>query len=117
MGKTKPPWNLRMGTAWKIIFIIKKWTEEIRAKLGGHLFEGKIGVDIWTPMLVKSLQAAFPKAEFVEGKPVLARAQSVMTKDEIECQRAATMITEAGFQALFEKMRPGVCSPSLSVVS
>ena len=87
---------------------LKKWTEEIKAKLGNHLFEGKIGVDIWTPMMVKMLQAAFPKAEFVEGKPILARAQSVMTKDEIECQRAATMITEAGFQALLEKMRPGV---------
>jgi len=86
----------------------KKWANEIKAKLGDRLFEGKIGVDLYTPSLAKWLQAAFPKAEFVDGKAVLARAQAIMTKDELECQRAATMITEAGFQALLEKMKPGM---------
>jgi Xaa-Pro aminopeptidase len=85
----------------------KKWAEEIKKKLG-KLVEGKIGVDIWTPTLAKWLQLAFPKAEFVDGKAILAKAQSIMTRDELECQRAVTMITEAGFQALLQNLRPGV---------
>ncbi|MFC1978200.1 M24 family metallopeptidase [Chloroflexota bacterium] len=85
----------------------KKWGEEITAKLG-NLVEGKIGVDLWTPSLARSLQKAFPKAEFLDGKAVLAQAQMIKTQDELECQRAATMITEAGFQALLDNLKPGV---------
>jgi len=85
----------------------KRWAEQIGPKLG-NLVEGKIGVDLWTPQMAKSLQKAFPKAEFVDGKAVLTQAQMIKTQDELECQRAVTMITEAGFQALLEKMKPGV---------
>jgi len=85
----------------------KKWAQEISAKLG-NLVEGKIGVDLWTPTLAKWLQEAFPKAEFVNGKAVLSQAQMVMTQDELECQRAVTMITEAGFQALLDNLKAGV---------
>ena len=85
----------------------KKWAQEISAKLG-NLVEGKIGVDLWTPTLAKWLQEAFPKAEFVNGKTVLNQAQRIKTQDELECQRAATMITEAGFQALLDNLKAGV---------
>jgi Xaa-Pro aminopeptidase len=85
----------------------RKWAEEISAKLSS-LVEGKIGVDVWTPSLSRWLQEAFPKAEFVDGKSILAQAQMIMTEDELECQRAVTMITEAGFQALLQEMRPGI---------
>ncbi len=85
----------------------KKWAQEISAKLG-NLVEGKIGVDLWTPTLAKWLQEAFPKAEFVDGKTVLNQAQRIKTQDELECQRAATMITEAGFQALLDNLKAGV---------
>jgi len=84
-----------------------KWAGEIKAKLG-NLVEGKIGVDLWTPNLVKWLQKAFPNTEFVDGKSILAKAQIIMTQDELECQRAVTMITEAGFQALLDNLKPGV---------
>ena len=85
----------------------KKWAQEISAKLG-NLVEGKIGVDLWTPTLAKWLQEAFPKAEFVNGKAVLTQAQMIKTQDELECQRAVTMITEAGFQALLDNLKAGV---------
>jgi len=85
----------------------KKWAEEIKAKLG-NLVEGKIGVDIYTPPLAGWLKEAFPKAEFVDGKAILREAQMIMTQDELECQRAVTMITEAGFQELLYNLRPGV---------
>jgi len=85
----------------------KRWAEEVKGKLG-NLVKGKIGVDIYTPSLARWLQEAFPKAEFVDGKEILRKAQMIMTGDELECQRAVTMITEAGFQALLEHFRPGV---------
>lgn len=85
----------------------KKWADEMKAKLG-KLAEGKIGVDLWTPALTEWLPKYFPKAQFVDGKHVLAQAQMIKTRDEIECQKIASMITEAGFQALLDNLKPGV---------
>lgn len=85
----------------------KKWAEEIKVRLG-KLAEGKIGIDLWTPDLAEWLPKYFPKAKFVDGKRVLTQAQMIKTKDEIECQKTANMITEAGFQALLENLKPGV---------
>lgn len=84
-----------------------RWAEEVKSRIG-NLAEGKIGVDILTPSLIKWMQKGFPKAEFVDAKPIISKAKRVKTPDEIECQRAVTMITEAGFHALLEKMKPGV---------
>jgi predicted RNA-binding protein with RPS1 domain len=36
------------------------------------------------------------------------QAKIIKTQDEIECQKIATMITEAGFQALLDNLKPGV---------
>lgn len=85
----------------------KRWADEMKGRLG-KLAEGKIGVDIWTPNLSKWLPKFFPKAEFVDGKEILSQAQMIKTKDEIECQKAVTMITEAGFHVLLDNLKPGV---------
>ena len=84
-----------------------RWSEEIRGKLG-KLAEGKIGIDIWTKGLSEWLPKYFPKAEFVNGLKILEEAKIIKTIDEIECQRIANMITEAGFQALLDRLKPGV---------
>ena len=73
-----------------------KWAEEVKGKIG-KLAEGKIGVDLLTFGLSQWLVKAFPKAQFVDGREILGRAKMIKTKDEIECQKIATMITEAGF--------------------
>jgi len=85
----------------------KKWADEITARLG-NLVEGKIGVDFWSVGLSQWLPKFFPKAEFVDGKAILYEAKIIKTKDEIECQKIVTMITEAGFQLLLQNLRPGV---------
>ena len=85
----------------------RKWAEEIKGKIG-KLAEGKIGVDIWSFGLSQWLPKCFPKAQFVDGKAVLYHAKVVKTRDEVECQKIVTMITEAGFQALLDKLKPGV---------
>ena len=85
----------------------QKWAEEIKAKLG-NLAEGKIGVDMWSGALSEWLPKCFPKAKFTDGKKVLAQAQVIKTRDEIECQKTANMITEAGFHALLDRLKPGV---------
>jgi Xaa-Pro aminopeptidase len=86
---------------------IKRWAEEVKVRLG-KLAEGKIGVDLWTPDIAQWVQKYFPKAQFVDGKRVLTRAQMIKTRDEMECQKIANMITEAGFQALLENLKAGV---------
>ena len=85
----------------------KKWAEEVKAKIG-KLAEGKIGVDLLSFGLSQWLPKCFPKAQFVDGKEALSHAKVIKTRDEIECQKIVTMITEAGFQALLENLKPGV---------
>ena len=85
----------------------RKWAEEIKGRIG-KLAEGKIGVDIWSFGLSQWLPRCFPKAQFVDGKAVLYYAKVIKTRDEVECQKIVTMITEAGFQALLDKLKPGV---------
>lgn len=85
----------------------RKWADVIKGKIG-KLAEGRIGVDIWTKGLSDWLPKCFPKAEFVDGEAVLVQAKMIKTVDEIECQKIANMITEAGFQALLENLKPGV---------
>jgi Xaa-Pro aminopeptidase len=65
----------------------RKWAAEVSGLLG-NLVEGRIG--------------------FVDGREVLGRAKMVKTRDEVECQKLVTMITEAGFQALLDHLKPGV---------
>jgi Xaa-Pro aminopeptidase len=85
----------------------KMWAEEVKARLG-KVAEGRIGVDMMTFGLSQWLPRHFPKAEFADGKEVLGRAKIIKTRDEIECQKIVNIITEAGFQALLENLKPGV---------
>lgn len=94
----------------------QKWADEIRPRLG-KLAEGKIGVDIWTKGLSEWLPRCFPKAEFINGMPILEKAKAIKTIDEMECQRVANMITEAGFQALLDHLKPGAKECELLAVA
>jgi len=85
----------------------REWATEIKGRLGS-LVEGKIGVDLITFGLGEWLPKVFPKAEFVDGREILNQAKMIKTRDEVECQKIVTMITEAGFQALLNHLRPGV---------
>ena len=84
----------------------RKWAEEIKTKIG-KLAEGKIGVDLLSFGLSQWLPGCFPKAQFVDGKEVLSHAKVIKTRDEIECQKIVTMMTEAGFQSLLDHLKPG----------
>jgi Xaa-Pro aminopeptidase len=83
------------------------WEKEVKNRLG-RLAEGKIGIDILPKVLYDRLSGIFPKAQFVDGKATIDQAKIIKTKDEIECQKAANMITEAGFQELLKNLKPGV---------
>jgi Xaa-Pro dipeptidase len=110
-ARTRMPW-LKPANILSRPFIrteggTAKWALEIRDKIGS-LADGKVGVDLLSFGLSKWLPKCFPKTEFVDGKEVLSRAKVIKTVDEIECQKTVTMITEAGFQALLERLKPGM---------
>ncbi len=86
---------------------VKQFVEQVRSILGSQL-DGKVGVDIGTFPMWKALQEALPNSEFVDGYDILCKAKVIKTQDEIECLRAATMITEAGLDAALRVLRPGV---------
>lgn len=83
------------------------WARQVKKefKLDGKM---KIGVDLWTPRIEGSLREVFPEAQFVDGYEVLSRAKLIKTEDELNCIRAAAVLTEAGFRAALDVLRPGV---------
>lgn len=84
---------------------IRKWAEENKTTLGSAR---KIGIDIWTPDMTKAFKAAMPNTEFVNGEAILMEAKKIKTVDEIECLRTVASITEAGFQAALDVLKPGI---------
>ncbi|MBI2907614.1 MAG: aminopeptidase P family protein [Chloroflexi bacterium] len=83
------------------------FAEQVKSRLGS--LDGKsIGVDLWTLEMEDALREAFPKSRFVNGYKILIEAKIIKTADELECQRAACMITEAGMDTAIKALKPGI---------
>ena len=83
------------------------WAESVKAHFG--LESGaKIGIDLWNPRIEKSLMSVFPEAEFVDGFDILMEAKIIKTEEELQCIRAAAILTEIGFHAALDVLKPGV---------
>ena len=100
-GTIRPRANFRESAA------IRNWTTAIKEEFG-DLAGKRIGVDIFTPVLAKTLEDEFPKAEIVDGYSILMRAKIIKTGDEINCMKTANAMTEAAMDAALEFLRPGV---------
>ena len=83
------------------------WADQVKSVFGLSN-DAKIGVDLWTPSVEASLQAAFPSATFVDGYDVLLKAKIIKTEEELQCIRAAAVLTEVGFHAALKALQPGV---------
>lgn len=82
------------------------WAREVMGRFG--IKPGsKVGVDLWSPRVEESLHGAFPGVTFVDGYDVLIQAKIIKTEDELHCIRAAAAMTEVGFQAALETLKPG----------
>ena len=92
---------------WREYLGLKEWADDLQS-LVGDLRGKKIGVDLMTVTMLRKLEEIFPESELVDGWTILSKGKMVKSEDEIECIKAATMITEAGFDALLRKLRPGV---------
>ncbi|MFQ5861079.1 MAG: M24 family metallopeptidase, partial [Dehalococcoidia bacterium] len=100
-GTILPPAKIRTRLG------IQEWVEQLRSILGSKL-DGKVGIDIWSHPMMTGLQEFLPNTEFVDGYKTLMEAKIIKTRDELECQRAAALITEAGFEAALALLKPGV---------
>lgn len=85
----------------------REWASAVKAEFG--LGKGsKIGIDLWTPRIEAALREIFEDVEFVDGYDILLEAKMVKTPEELDCIRAAAVMTEAGFQAALDILKPGV---------
>jgi Xaa-Pro aminopeptidase len=85
----------------------RAWGEAVKAefKIGRG---AKVGIDLWTPRIEAVLKEVFDGVTFVDGYDVLLKAKMIKTPEELQCMRAAGVMTEAGFQAALDVLRPGV---------
>lgn len=85
----------------------KKFAAEIKRELEAQGFaKEKIGID----RVDEAGRLALKEAglETVNAMPVMLEARAVKTADEINCLRMAVAITEIGWCALLEALKPGV---------
>jgi len=86
---------------------IREWCADAKSLLGSKV-KGKIGVDIWTPDLMRILPDEFPDADFVDGVKVLRKAKMIKTKDELNCIKMAYAFTDAAMAEALNFLKPGV---------
>jgi Xaa-Pro aminopeptidase len=81
---------------------------EVLAALADHgITSGRIGIDAPQPGLARLLEQHGHTIDFGAGA-ALARARAIKNEDEVECLRICAAICEAGFQAMRERIAPGV---------
>jgi len=102
-----PEGTIRERANFREAAAIRNWTAKIKAEFG-DLAGKRIGVDIFTPVLAKTLAEEFPKADIVDGYGVLMKAKIIKTEDEINCMKVANAMTEAAMDAAIAFLRPGV---------
>jgi Xaa-Pro aminopeptidase len=86
---------------------IRAWASAVKEefKLGKG---SKVGIDLWTPRIELVMKEVLEGVEFVDGYEVLLKAKIIKTPEELDCLRAAAVMTEAGFQAALDVLKPGV---------
>ena len=109
--KARMPWlspeQIQPRANFREIAGIKEFAERVTGLLGS-LRDKTIGVDIYTPSMAAGLQEAFPTCKFVDGYEILLQAKKIKTEDEINCLKAANILTEAAMDAAVRFMKPGV---------
>ncbi len=94
----------------------KKFAEQIKRELKEQgLKKEQIGIDsVDEPGRLALKEAGL---ETVNAMPVMLEARAVKTNDEINCLKMAVAITEIGWCALLEALRPGVRDRDLVAVA
>lgn len=87
---------------------VRRFVRELRDDFGSAIETARIAVDIWSPAMFAEIQAALPKAEFINGQEIMLRARSIKTVDEIQCLKMGYAISEAAMQAAVDTLRPGL---------
>jgi Xaa-Pro dipeptidase len=73
-----------------------------------------VATDGLTPSSSKLLSKAFPSADLVDGEPLLRRARSVKSSEEVDAIRAAVRIAEVSLARAEGALEPGITERQLT---
>ncbi|MDD5704781.1 MAG: Xaa-Pro peptidase family protein [Kiritimatiellae bacterium] len=68
---------------------------------------GTVGTLIFPQIIYAQLQAAFPKATFVNAEPLMFELRFVKSRNEIACIRKAAGLLDEAFAGTLSKLKPG----------
>src|SRR5207302_4334759 len=75
-----------------------------------------VATDALTPSSAQLLPKAFPSAELIDGEPLLRRARSVKTPEEVDAIRASVGVAEGALGEAVSALAPGVTERQLTGV-
>lgn len=88
---------------------LNKWHAEIIKIFKDYgITAGRVGTDMLPFGMHQELKVALPKVEFIDLSDIWIELTVIKHPVEIECLRKAVEITEKGFTAAFEAIKPGV---------
>ena len=87
---------------------VAEFTADLSRLCGPDILKARIGVDVWSPVMLDVFQEKIPNAMFVDGQDVMIKAMAVKTPEELSCMKMAYVMSEAGMQAAVDILRPGV---------
>ncbi len=87
---------------------VEEFTGDLTKLCGKDIQNAKIGVDVWSPVMLDVFKNKMPNARFVDGQDPMIKAQMIKTDEELSCMKMAYVMSEAGMQAAVDILRPGV---------
>jgi Xaa-Pro aminopeptidase len=84
--------------------------------IDGAATPARVATDALTPSSAGLLAKAFPSAELVDGEPLLRRARSVKTPQEIDAVRTSVGVAERALDTTAAAVAPGVTERQLTAV-
>jgi Xaa-Pro aminopeptidase len=110
-ARIRMPWmpkeSIREGVNWREYVGVSEWAKDVQQHVG-DMRGKKLGVDQLTVTMIDTLKQVFPETGLVDGYQILNGAKTIKSEDEVECLKAATIITEAGMDAALRILKPGV---------
>lgn len=84
------------------------FADDLGKLCGKDMNTAKIGVDVWSPVMLDVFKDKMPNVHFADGQDAMIKAMMVKTEEELACMKMAYVMSEAGMQAAVDILRPGV---------
>jgi len=90
------------------IALVKRASENFKkAFVKMDIFDGNVGIDLFTLYILKELQQILPKVKWVDGDRCVKEAMTIKNDEDLKCLKISTQCVDIAMAHALEKMEVG----------